>query len=72
MQAFSLRLRQMTCVFKARVNPQFHLPRNLKGMASFKILTEVYPYNSRSKSPTLSIFSFNRLSKSNVKVHTIF
>ena len=62
----------MACVFKARINPQFYRPGNLKGVAGFKILTELYPYKCRSKSATSSTFSFNRLSKGNVKVDAIF
>ena len=31
---------EIACVFKARINPQFHRPGNLKGVAGFKILTE--------------------------------
>ena len=71
-QASSFGLCQMAWVLKARINPQFHRPGNLKGVAGFKIITELYPYICRSKSPTSSTFSFNRLSKSNVKVHRIF
>ena len=51
-QAYSFVLCQMACVFKARINPQFHRSGNLKGVAGFKILTELYPYKCRSKSPT--------------------
>ena len=68
----SFGLCQMACVFKARINREFHRPGNLKGVAGFKILTELYPYKCGSKSPTTSTFSFNRLSKSNIKVHTNF
>ena len=57
--------------FKARINPQFNRAGNLKGVAAFKKETELYPYKHRSKSPTSSTFSFNRLSNSNVKVLTI-
>ena len=57
----------MACVFKARINPQFHRPGNLKGVAGFKLLTKLDPYKCRSKCPTTSAFSFNRLSKLNVK-----
>ena len=56
----------MLCVLKARINPQLHRPGNLKEVACFKILTESYPYK------TSSTFSFNRLFKSNIKVHTIY
>ena len=66
-QAVSFGLCQMACVFKARINPQFHRPGNLKEVAGFKLLTELDPYKCRSKCPTTSTFSFNRLSKSNVK-----
>ena len=38
-QASSFGLCQMTCVFKARINPQFHRPGNVKGVGAFKILT---------------------------------
>ena len=62
----------MACVFKARINRQFHRPGNLEGVAGFKIFTELDPYKCRSKRPISSNFSFNRLSKSSVKVHTIF
>ena len=55
----------MACVLKARINPQFHRPGNLKGVASLKKDMKLYPYNCRSKSPTSSTFSFNRLSNSN-------
>ena len=40
MQASSFGLCQMACVFKTRINFQFHRPCNLKGVAGFKILTE--------------------------------
>ena len=63
MQASSFGLCQMACVFKARINPQVHRPGKLKGVAGFKILTELYPYKCPSKSPTSSTFSFNHLSK---------
>ena len=49
---------------------KFNRPGNLKGVAGFKKQTELYPYKTRSKSPTSSTFSFNRLSKSNVKFLT--
>ena len=62
-KASSFGLCQMRCVFKATINPQFHRPGNLKGVAGFKILTELYPYKCRSKSPTSSPFTFNRLKK---------
>ena len=39
----SFGLCQMACVFKARMNPKFHRPGNLKGVAGFKILTELFP-----------------------------
>ena len=71
-QAFSFGLCQMASVFKATINLQFHRPGNFKGLACFKILTELYPYKCRSKSLTTSTISFNRLYKSNVQVHTIF
>ena len=48
----------MACVLKEKNNPQFHRPGNLKVVAGFKILTELYPYKCRSKSPTSSTFSF--------------
>ena len=69
---FLLWFLQMASFFKARINRQFHRPGNLKGVAGFKILNKLYPYKCRSKSPTSSTFAFNRLSNSNVKVHTIF
>ena len=62
MKASSFPLFQMACVFKARINPQFTLAGNLKGVAGFKKETELYPYKNRRKSPTSSTFSFNRLS----------
>ena len=74
---FSSRLLPSVCV-KWRVFPtrelfvtKFNRPGNLKGLTGFKKQTELYPYKCRSKSPTLSTFSFNRLSNSNVKVRTI-
>ena len=70
--ASSFGLCHMACAFKARINRQFHRPGNLKRAAGFKILTEEYPYKCRSESPTSLTFSFNRLSKSNVQVHTVF
>ena len=72
LQALSYGLCQMACVLKERINPQFHRPGNLKGVAGFKILTELYPYKCRSKSPTSSTFCFNRLSNSNVKYLLFF
>ena len=71
-QASSFRLCEMACVLKARINPQFHRPGNLKGVAGFNILTELYPYKCQAKSATLSNLSFNRLPNSNVKVRMIF
>ena len=63
MQAFFFGLFKMASVFKARINPQFNRADNHKGVAGFKRQTEFYPYKNRSKSPTSSTFSFNRLSK---------
>ena len=71
LEASSFRLCQMACVFKPRINPQVHRPGNLKRVAGFNNQTELYPYKYRSKSPTSSTFKFDRLSNSNVKVHTI-
>ena len=48
-QASCFSLCQMECVFKARINPQFHRPGNLKGVAAFKILTQLYPYKCVNK-----------------------
>ena len=62
----------MACVLKARINPQFHHPGNFKGVGGFKIITDLYPYKCRSENPASLTFIFNRLSKSNVKVRTIF
>ena len=64
----SFRLFQMACVFKARFNPHFNLAGNLKGVAGFKNQTGLCQYKNRSKNPTSSTFSLNRLSKSNFKV----
>ena len=61
----------MARAFKARIKPQFNRPGNLKGVAGFKKEPELYLYKNRSKSPTSSTFSINRLSNSNVKVLTI-
>ena len=61
----------MTSVLKPRINPQFNRVGNLKGVAGFKKQLELYPYKNRSKSPTLSTLSFNRLYNSNVNVITI-
>ena len=73
----SSRLRPLVCV-KWRVFlkqqlilTKFNRPGNLKGVAGFKKQAELYPYKCRSKSPTSSTFTYNRLSKSNVKVLTI-
>ena len=71
-QASSFGLCEMASVFKARINPELHRPVNLKGVAGFKIVIELYRYKCRSRSHTTSTFSFNRLYKSNVQVHTIF
>ena len=69
----SWRLRPLVCV-KWRVFSKQQLiltkcnrPGNLKGVADFKKQAELYPYKCRSKSLTSSTFTFNRLSKSNVK-----
>ena len=43
MQACSFGLFEMACVFKERINPQFRRPGKLKGVAGFKMLTELYP-----------------------------
>ena len=67
MQASSFGFCQTAFVLEGRINPQFHRPGNLKGVAGFKILTELYPYKCRSKSPISSTFSFSRLSNLNVK-----
>ena len=57
---------------KGRFNPQFNRAGNPEGVAGFNMQTELYPYiKYRSKSPTSSTFSFNRLSNSNVQVLTI-
>ena len=50
---------------------KFNRPGNLKGVTGFKKQTELYPYKCRSKSPTSSTFTFNRLSDSNVRILTI-
>ena len=42
-QAASFGLCHIACVFKARLNPKFHRPGNLKGVAGFKIQAELYP-----------------------------
>jgi len=70
-EAFFFGLCQMVYVFKARINPQFNRAGNLKGVAGFKKQIELDKYKNQSKSPTSSTLSFNRLSKSNVKVLTI-
>ena len=70
-EASSFGLCQVPCVLKARINPQFHRPGNLTRVAGLKKQTELYLYKCRSKSPTSSTFSFNRLSNSNVKVFAI-
>ena len=57
-------------IFKKRINPQFNRAGNLKGVAGFKKQIKIYPYKTRSKSPTSSNFSFNRLSTTNVKFLT--
>ena len=62
----------MACVLKEKINPHFHCPGNLKGVAGFKILTELHPYKCQRESVPSSTFSFNRLSNSNVKVLMIF
>ena len=70
-EASSFRLLLVACVFKERINPQFNRAGNLKGVTGFKKQTELYPFESRSKTPTSSTLSFNGLSKSNVKILTI-
>ena len=72
LQASSFGLCQMALVLKARINRLFHRPGNFKGVAGVKILTKLYPYKCRSKSPISSTFGFNCISNSNVKVGTIF
>ena len=69
----SSKLLPLVCV-KWRVFSKQHLiltmskrPCNLTGVAGFKKQTELYPYKCRSKTPTSSTFTFNRLSNSNVK-----
>ena len=64
---------QMSCVFfKQQLNLTiFRRPGSLKGVACFKKQAELNPCKSRSKSPTSSNLTFNRLSNSNVKVLTI-
>ena len=42
-RASSFGLCQMAFVLEARINPQFHCPGNLKGVAGFKILNELLP-----------------------------
>ena len=42
-RASSFGLCQMACVFKARINREFHRLGKLKGVAGFKILTELLP-----------------------------
>ena len=75
MEACFFSLCQMACVFKARINSQFDRAGNLKGVAGLrkkkKKKTKLYPFKCRSKGPTSSTFSFNWLSKSNVKILTI-
>ena len=43
----------------------FKCPGNHKGVAGVKKQTDLYPYKCRSKSPTSSAFTYNRLSNSN-------
>ena len=42
-EASSFGVCQMASVSKARINPQFHRPGNIKGVAGFKILTKIFP-----------------------------
>ena len=39
----------MACVLKERINPQFHRPGNLKGVAGFKVLTSYTHRNVGAK-----------------------
>ena len=71
LQASSFGLCQMAYVLKEKINPQLNRAGYLKGVAGFKILTELYPYKCGIKSQTSSSFSFNRPSNSNVKIRTI-
>ena len=63
----------MVCVFLNHelIVTKFNRPVNLKGLTGFKKQTELYLCKCRSESPTLSTFSFNHLTNSNVKVRTI-
>ena len=49
----------------------FKRPGFPKGVACFSKQTKLYPYKCRTKSPTLSTFTFNHLSNLNVQVLTI-
>ena len=55
MQGSSFGLCQMACVFKARINPQFHRPCNLKGVAGLKILSVLYIQMSEQKSNLINL-----------------
>ena len=72
MQASSFGLCQMACVFKVGIIPQFHRPGNLKGVASFNILTEFGRAYVGVKVQPHQPSVLNRLCKSNVKVYRIF